>query len=284
MTTDFKALAAKAAELSNHNEETTIEYELPVAGKTVGRLIEYIELGSQKRKPYLGKAKAPAPKVKLTFELLSAKHVKEVEVEGVKREFANRVSIDMVLSTSDLSTFKKAYNKMKYGRDINHMAEMLGEAFILNIVHNTSEATKKTYANIEVETIGAPRNEDPIEGTSTPIEVRPPVSKLKLFIFDLPSKETWDSLFIDGSYTKKDDSGKETEVSKNWIQNMIKKAENFKGSALEQLIGGVDELPEFKDAELEATQAAKTEAPKDKKATKPVAEAASDEDLAALGM
>lgn len=48
----LKALANKAASQDNHDvKQAEFERELPKAGKTIARLVEYIELGKQPRKP-----------------------------------------------------------------------------------------------------------------------------------------------------------------------------------------------------------------------------------------
>ena len=53
-------------------------------------------------------------------------------------------------------------------------------------------------------------------------------SEIKLFLWNNPTKETWDSLYIEGT---KDD-GK----SKNWIQEDMYKAVDFPGSALDIML------------------------------------------------
>jgi hypothetical protein len=57
-----------------------------------------------------------------------------------------------------------------------------------------------------------------------------------MFLWDYPSKEAWDSLFIEGTW----DDGK----SKNMLQELCMSATNFDGSPLQQmLMGGVPALP-----------------------------------------
>jgi hypothetical protein len=139
---------------------------------------------------------------------------------------------------------------MRRGReDKKHMAQMLGEGFIIEVVHNEQvvdgKKTGKVYANMKTEAAGwlisAPVIEDPIAGTKTNVNVPEALSPMKLFLWDHASKETWDSLFIDGTRTTKVD-GKDTEVSKNWLQQKIMGASNYNGSPLEALLAGVENL------------------------------------------
>lgn len=254
--TNFKDLAKQAGEMVNHNETQTVEYEKAPEGKTVARLIEYIETGVQPRKPYNGQPRKPVAMVKMTFELLGANHVKEIEVDGVKKLVANRISLPMMpLSLNDRANYKKTYEKMKYGRnDITHGSQMLGEAFIIDVKHNKSEDGKKTYVNIE--NIEKPYQVDALAGTETPLQVREAISDYKLFIFDMPTKECWDSIFIDGSREETKDNGEKVEVSKNYLQEMIMKSENYVGSAVEQMLGGLDDLPELAEKPVETVQEA----------------------------
>ena len=296
-------LAAMAAEQEDQTVEQTVSFDNdpPPAGVTVGRFIEYIELGKQKQGDYNGKPKPDADTLRLTFELLHPnKNIHEYEVEGEKRTRADRVSIRITKKMSDKAKFKKLFNTMTYGRDsIKHMAQMLGEAFIITVYHNVVEkdGKKNTYVNLDndgVYGIKAPFVEDPLEGTKKDVPVGEPLSPLRLFLFNNPTQETWDSLFIDGTRERKLDGGAVEQVSKNWLQEVILGASNFTGSALEAMLGGVDDLPtdetvvEEKPVEKPAPKAAAKPAakPAAAKATKPAVKdtAPADDALAALGL
>jgi hypothetical protein len=302
-------LAAMAAEQEDQTVEqtTTFDNDPPAAGVTVGRFIEYIEIGKHKQADYMGKPKPPADGVRLTFELLHPKkNIHEYEHEGEKRIRGEYVSIRVSKKMSDKAKFKKLFGAMTYGRDnIKHMAQMLGEAFIINIYHNvvTKEGTTKTYVNLDkdgVYGISAPFVTDPLEGTKTEVPVREAIRPLRLFLFNNPTKETWDTLFIEGTREVKLDGGGVEQVSKNWLQELIMSAVNYTGSALEALLGGVAELPVTEDeAEKPAdpvekvvakAAAAKAEKPASEKpkaaAAKPAAKAKApaDDALAALGL
>ena len=260
-------LAAMAAETEDQTEVTTatFDYAPPPEGKTVGRFIEYIELGKHDGGEYMGKKKPPADYIRVTFELLHPKkNIHEYEVDGEARTRADRVSIRLSKKLSDKAKFKKLFGAMTYGRDsVKHMAQMLGEAFIITVYHNVVEkdGNKRTYVNLDndgVYGISAPFVEDPLEGTRKDVPVRDPISPLRLFLFNNPTQETWDSLFIDGTREVKKDGGEVEHVSNNWLQEQIMSALNFKGSALEALLGDVSDLPtqeeEPQDPEEEVTE------------------------------
>ena len=253
MTIDYKALASQAAEYEDQTETTTGggDYEARVipAGATVGRLIEYIELGVQPQRPYLGQEKKPAEEVRLTFELLNPKtNIYEIDIEGAKKKVADRISLTLTKSLNEKSKYTKLFRTLARGRsEITHLAQCLGEAFIITVVHNEVEkdGKKTVYFNITKDgayLIQAPVIVDPIAQTATPIPVPESLSPIRIFLWGIPTKETWDSLFIEGTRLIKDAKGVTKEESKNWIQRKILSATNFSGSALEDLLSGAQGL------------------------------------------
>lgn len=268
-------------------------------GLTVGRFVEYIELGLQPNRPYKGQAKDPTRQVRLVFELLSpAKNIREVEFDGVKKTVADRVAVTCGIASGEKSKFQKLFSKMRVGHpEVQHMAQLLGEAFLITIRH---EAYKDAAGNdkiaVKMDTdsgdfqIQEAVQTDAISGVRTPVNVPAAVSPLKLFLFDQPTKAHWDSLFVDGSRTVKDDKGQDTQVSNNWMQEKIRAALNFSGSSLELLLTGdaletLEDLIAEPEAEepLTAGEAALKAAKPVKKATKAKAVSA-DDALADLGL
>ena len=254
---DINALVAQAKSAVDTLEDQTevrsggdFEYEAPAAGYTTARFIGYVELGRRKQAPYLGQQKPDADVVRLDFELNGQKHIREIDVGGVKKQVTNRVSIMLTKKLNDRASFTKLFKKMTYGRDgIKHMVQMLDEPFIIQIVHNTKEkdGKKRTYANMRDADgnflIQAPVLLDPLAGTSTPVPVPATTQPHRVLLWDAPTKEQWDSLFIDGTRTVKDDKGQEREVSKNWLQEeIVQLAVNFDGSPLQMLLSGVGNL------------------------------------------
>lgn len=301
-------LAAIAAQTADHTETKAggdFEYTPAPAGVGVARLIEYIELGKQKQAPYQGKPKADAEFVRLTFELLSGKNIKEIEVDGVKKKIADRISLNLNVNLGEKAKFKKLFNAMVYGRSgITHFAQMVGQAFLVTIHHNPDKADpKKIYANLNDKdgnyTIGAPRQQtkeaDAIAGTPAEYKdisalVPQPISPLKVFFWGNPTQETWDSLFIDGTRKQKNDKGEEVEVSSNWLQEKIKGATNFNGSGLQMLLKGIpDNLPTTEGnsgttAEASTVNASPSEQALQELADSKPAETTAAEDLSALGL
>lgn len=292
---------ADLAATTEDQTETQVagDYErvLIPAGVNFARLIEYIELGKQPQKPYQGKDKPPAEMVRLTFELLHPKKLFEYEKDGVTIKTGHMASVTIKKSISDKAAFKKLFNAMLYGRDgIKHMAKMLNEVFLVNVVHNVSKGAdgkEVTYANLRTSdgawTIGAPHFTDPVTEVRTDIKaLTPPATQpIRLFLWANPTKETWDSLFIDGTREVKDDKGNVTQVSKNWLQERILSATDYAGSALQQLLHGVSDLPlESGVEELDEIPFDVTEPAKDGKPAVPgkVAAASANDALAALGL
>lgn len=293
------ALAAAAAQTDDQTAEGGGGYtrELPAEGSTVGRLIEYIEIGARKQKPFKGKAKPNCREVRLTFELLtnSAKRtdVKTIEVDGQPVEIADQIRVKIPIKKGDRSSYTKLLKKMIYGREgIVHMAQMLGQAFLLKIVHNKPEGSDTTYANIRTAgesgewQVSAPRfQKDPMDDESwVDLKVRDAVSPLRIFIYDHPTKESWDSLFIDGTRTVKNEDGTESEVSKNWIQESIVQAEDFHGSALEAFLAGIGGLSIAGDNEPSLDDDNGKEFDDLPTDNGGVQESASEDDLASLGL
>lgn len=287
MTINYKALAAAAAEREDQTEtKSSFEFNLPEAGPGVARFVEYIECGQQPRKAYKGKEKKPADLVILKFDLLSPqKNIREHE----GTTYCDTMTVRLNKLLDGKAGFKKLFNTMARGREnIKHMAQMLGEAFIVNVIHSESgEGDKKrTYANLRDENgtwhVNAPVIVDALAGTQQDIsaQVMPPLSPIRIFLWDDPNQECWDSLFIDGTYTKKVD-GVETEVSKNWIQSLIVGAVNFPGSPLEAMLGGMPDLPTAEEqtgedgpteeeAEAPVEEAEEAPAPEPEKPAEPV--------------
>lgn len=303
------AAMAAASEDQTVVETSTFTNEPIPAGRTIGRFIEYIETGKHPQPDYAGKKKPDADRVRLTFELLHPKkNIHEYEVEGEKRVRADRVSISIAKKLSDKAKFKKLFNAMSYGRDeTKHLAQCLGEAFIITVYHNVVKVDGKdvTYVNLDsdgVYGISAPFIVDPLEDTKTLVPVQEALSPTRLFLWSNPTQETWDSLFIDGTRERKLDGGATEQVSKNWLQETILSAKNYEGSPLAALLGGVADLPtEETDPdivtqdEVENIKAEKPVAAKPKSAAKPAdkpaaakaakpAKGAADDALAALGL
>lgn len=248
---DIKNLVGQAKAMDDQSVAKSggdFEYVPAKEGKTMARFVEYIELGKHPQ-THEGKPKPDADEVRVVFDLLSPHNIREVETEGGPRKVCDRIGITMTKKQSDKAKFFKLFKLMQMGRDgITHMAEMLGEAYFVDIKHSKSADGKLTFANFYKDQqwfLTAPRIEDPVTGLTTDYASKVPeaVNGIKLFLFDIPTKETWDSIFIDGSDDVKNDDGSTTVRSRNRWQEKVLSAKNFGGSALEQMLGGLDNLP-----------------------------------------
>lgn len=232
MSFNLKAAVASIAKNAPNMQEAQKgggDYTPPAAGACLLRFVAYVELGKQKS-TYKGETKIK-DKVRLVFEV----HGKNYPIKKLDdgTEVVQRITITETLSLSEKAHFFKIFNAMRNGReDITHMAQMLGEPFRGRIYHNEGKEGK-VFANLRNEsgyTITSPYIEDAETGESRKVKVPEAVSQLRLFVWDQPSKEMWDSLFIDGEF----DEGK----TKNVFQAAILSAANYKGSPLEQLLAG----------------------------------------------
>lgn len=240
----FANVASEAAKYEDQTQVQEITSRVPEAGKTVGRLIEYIELGPQPQE-YQGKKKPDHEEVRITFELL---HPKKNVHEYDGTTFTDTISWRGPKKFTSKSGFYKLMQQMKYGRDdIVHMAQMLGEAFIITVFHNEVEkdGKKRVYANLfkdQMCKIESPRVEDPLTGDVKMVPVPDATREIRCFIWAQPTIECWNSIFIDGTYTIKVD-GKEVEKSKNWMQDTIMAGPAFPESATCAMLSGAGQLP-----------------------------------------
>lgn len=218
-------LMESAATLQDQTKVSTGgERVLPPAGETIGRLVSYIEVGPQMFS-FQGKETGVAPAVYIGFELLHP-------VRNMKDGKGQFLTLPLTkLSVHSKARFLKLFNAMRYGReDKKHMAQMLSEPFKLTIEHSVCGK----YANIV--NVQKPYMMDIESGDERLITVPPATKPLQLFLWNNPTKESWDSLFIDGEYTKDDG----TTVSKNRLQNMIKAGPHYSGSLTEMMLTAPD--------------------------------------------
>ncbi|ATI16326.1 hypothetical protein HOS13_gp19 [Caulobacter phage Lullwater] len=225
---------AQGVALPNQTETTKggdFERELPVEGITRLRLIEYIELGKQK-KVFNGEEKY-VDQVSIGFELSGPKHPPMSNGEPFVIRWRDTYSM------SDRAKYPKLFAKLNYEGTKTHAAQMLGDAFAGRVYHfQKKDAEGKviaTYANLHNKEDGFSfkgpfrviEGEDGSE-ERVKIEVEPVRSKLRLFIFEHATKEMWDSLFIDGHYEDKVVDGvTQPGASKNYWQNLIRGAKNW---------------------------------------------------------
>lgn len=250
------AMAAAAAAIAPNMNEAQKgggggDYTPPAEGIARARFVGYIETGIHERNVGPGKPPVQKPQVKLIFELSGPNHQPKVLDDGTK--LPHRITVDENYSLNEKANFYKLFRRMNWKGTATHMSQLLGEAFLVTIKHKvTGEGDKKrTYANIRDDagyTVQPPRYVDPLSNQTVEVPVDPPISALRLFVWNAPTellKPMWDSLFIDGEYpARTDDKGNVTAPArtKNVLQEEIKAALNFKDSPIFQLLqtGGVE--------------------------------------------
>lgn len=227
-----------------HNEARTgTGPKLPEEGKTWARLVGYIELGTHPQE-YQGSATDPAMEVQLVFECLSKNNIDEIEVDGKKKKVGRVLRpFPMKMSMHVKSAFYKLFKKMDYDRGLEHMYHMINDVFRIEIEHAESKAGKKYAKMVEISSPLVEQTDedgDVIGHTDMSEKVPPATRSLQAFLIENPTFEQWESLHIEGTYTKKtkDESGNEIEeeVSKNFIQEKIMSALDWEGSAMQTLL------------------------------------------------
>jgi hypothetical protein len=189
-------------------------------GYAFARMVEYIELGNQPQE-FGGKAKEPALEVQLAFALYGEGYANEDGTPYIIRPFS------MAISRNEKAKAYLLFKLLNWQGNCTHFAQFLGQGFLAKIVtYKPKDATKKPSSTIDLKGFLPP-----IEAMSKqPYPIPVPTDDLyRVFFWDRPTKEDWDSLEVKGNY----DDGK----SKNYLQNLILAATDFYGSPLEALIG-----------------------------------------------
>lgn len=186
------------------------KYLLP-EGTALARLVEYIEFGKQPQE-YKGEKKDPAMEVQLGFALYGKGYQKE---DGSPRMIS---TYRMKLSNNEKSKTFKLFNRMNAKRTAKNFAQLLGQPFLVPIIHVNN--SKGTYARIDLDNIGYAI--DPINRTEYPVPM-PAEDIYRVFLWNHPTKEMWDSIFIEKN---------------NFLQETCLSATDFPNSKLEQLLKG----------------------------------------------
>lgn len=216
-----QAAAAAAVAQDMTEEQKGGGGRLIPAGTTLAYLCEVIEFGEQPQE-YDGKPKAPARDFQLGFQLLNPNMANEDGTCPVIRTF------DLPETRSAKSKAFKLFKNMNWRSDHSRFAQMIGEMFILTVVHVTNQKTKKVSARIDMDSVRAPLDAATGGVYAAPAD-RPLDEKLlRMFLWDVPSLEGWKSIHIDGTW----DDGE----SKNKLQEKCLLALDFEGSALQNLL------------------------------------------------
>ncbi|QPI17687.1 hypothetical protein vBAmePR8F_gp27 [Alteromonas phage vB_AmeP_R8W] len=240
---DFSKLGTAAAASEDMTQNKTFEREVPKEGVALLRFLSYIELGRHESNNPTHK---PALKAILTFELNHPRHMIEIDGKKVPQTIQVRLNKGMTAK----SGFKKLFNVMNkaHGNKYNHFVQMIGLPFLGEIFHNVvGEGDKKqTYANLQDDggwSLKAPVQVDALAGTEQPIPVPELHGTPTAFLWenenisDEDVKAMWESIYIEGEREVEDPKTKEKKmVSKNWIQETIKKNIEWEGSVTQALV------------------------------------------------
>lgn len=254
-------------------------FEVAPEGIGFARLVSYIEIGKhaktfKDRKSGKEQAKE-VDQVILEWELSGKKYPPANEETGRTGPFIVREFL--TLSTNEKAIFYKLFKKLNWEGAATHMVQIVGKPYKIKVTHNVNG--ERTYVNLKDDdgyNIDPPfliTETEEGETVKKSIKVPDAVSPFRVFLWDLADKEQWDSLFIDGKYDdREDDKGKTIPgKSKNWIQEKIASAINFKGSPASAFWSGEAELELDTDPDTdELDKADKKGAKKPKDDTPPV--------------
>lgn len=207
------------------------DYTPPAEGFVRLRFVGYFETG-KRESTYKGQKKV-GDTVELVFELSGPKHPARVLEDGTKVPL--RITEKMSLSLNEKARLFKLFHEMNHDKSATHIAELLGNAYVAKIEHTKKQIGDKEVVFANLRDIKAPFVDivdiESGETTKQPVNVDPPLTELKLFLWDFATPEMWDALFIPGEYDeKKNDKGEVTHParSKNVIQQKIAEALNWK--------------------------------------------------------
>lgn len=186
-------------------------------GTYFGRFMEYIELG-KKVPMHMGKptGKPAVMNVRLGFIV----YTPDGSIKRIN-------PFPMSVSSFEKAKFKQVFDKMNYDGTLKHMAQRLGQAFMFEVEQYTSK-TGKTSNTIDFLSLRQVPRFNPETGEELVLPALDE-NQLRLFLWNNPTKETWDSLYIEKS---------------NFLQEDILQAVDYEGSPLQQLLEGNVPAPE----------------------------------------
>ena len=196
-------------------------------GYAFGRLVEYIEFGNQPQE-FQGQAKDPALEFTLGFALTGQGYQNDDGTPYVVRTY------NTALSRNEKARAFKLFKALNWKGTAKGFAQLLGGTFLVKIKQvPKSKTDPKIVSRIDLDGFLPPL--DPVTRQPYPV-AEAPDDMYRLFLWRRPTREAWNSLYIEGEYDGK---------SKNRIQEQILAALDFQGSPLQQLLmqSGVTALP-----------------------------------------
>lgn len=185
-------------------------------GFTLARLVGVIELGDREV-TFKGEKKPPVRQLMLQFAMYS----KDCTYDDGKPGIISTMGLSM--TTTEKSKLPKIFAKMQITKAEKHFAELLGQAYLINIKHTKKD--DKTYVNIDLDDVRLAI--DPISKQWYPCPALDE-SLVRLFLWDKPSQAMYDSLLI-----KQQDG---TPSEKQWLRDLLVTAVNYNGSPLQRML------------------------------------------------
>jgi hypothetical protein len=179
------------------------------------RVVQIIDLGEQKQRPYKGQEKPPCNEIMVTYEFCNEflKDEDGKELEDKPRWYSERIPMKPFYSEKARSTKRYKAIDPNMVHDAN-WAKVVGMPCIVVMVHNTKD--DKTYCNIGDVT---PIREKVAK--TLPELVNPP----KVFDLEEPDLEVFYSL-------------------PEWVQDLIRGNLKYNGSTLHKALGGAAKVEE----------------------------------------
>lgn len=223
-------MALNAKKIGNGGGNRTPQANIE-PGTYPARLVQIIDLGLQAQRPYQGKDKPPAQEIMLTYELVDTFMVDENGEELTDKPRWISETLPFYGLYADKAKSTQRYNALDPSGEFDgDFAKAIGQPINVTIVNNA--VGEKVYDNIATISAMRPRDAD-----KCPELVNP----AKLLDLDAPDLDVFNAL-------------------PEWLREKIKGNLNYKGSPLEQLLGGGGDRPRSAKAAA-AAKPAKAEEP-----------------------
>ena len=239
---DLSAISQAAVESENTSVDSSGNFKRPdpVAGKTLGRIREYVELGRFEPDAVgLAKGYNPAKKGYLIIELLHKRH----QIEMGEKTVPHEVKVYFNKGVKATSNYKKLFKQINKatGGTAKTFVDLINKPFAAKVVLNVvgEGESKKTYANLENFDVPERENDD---GDMVAVAVPELVGAIRLFLWENDTvtddmvKAMWASIQKDGTYTKNAGKDNESEESMNFDQNRIMTNMDWEGSRTQSLV------------------------------------------------
>lgn len=239
---DLSAISQAAVESENTSVDSSGNFKRPdpVAGKTLGRIREYVELGRFEPDAVgLAKGYNPAKKGYLIIELLHKRH----QIEMGEKTVPHEVKVYFNKGVKATSNYKKLFKQINKatGGTAKTFVDLINKPFAAKVVLNVvgEGEAKKTYANLENFDVPERENDD---GDMVAVAVPELVGAIRLFLWENDTvtddmvKAMWASIQKDGTYTKNAGKDNESEESMNFDQNRIMTNMDWEGSRTQSLV------------------------------------------------